>query len=152
MGDPASNPNLEVEVVDLGLAGDTPVVVLIAPWTLCGLAQSPDGGLPQTLRVGHRDRPVLANEVDSIGMYQSVILVPDVSGYSNQEQARTEAERLGAGFRQAVESARVELTQVRDNSRRRLLKGLATDVPSSATSGTAYGTPSGTGPSPAGNG
>ena len=42
-GDPAANPRLKVEVLDPEMAGDTPTLVLITPWTLNGMAFPPDG-------------------------------------------------------------------------------------------------------------
>lgn len=122
-GDPAANPSLDVEVLGISVAHDTPVLVLVAPWTLCGLAQPPDGRLTSTLRVRSRPHPALLNEVDSIGSYWSVVLVPDVSAYLGHDQARSAAEELAEPFRTAVEKVRLELTQVEDETRRALLKG-----------------------------
>lgn len=140
-GDPAANPNLQVEVVGAGLAADTPVLVLVAPWTLCGLAAPPDGRLPSALRVGHRQYPVLVNEVDGLGEYHSVILVPDVSRYPDQDQILKEAATLAAEFRLAVERAREEMTEVPDADRRAFFRtakgGAETDEPAR----TAFGNP-----------
>ena len=122
-GDPAANDSLEVEISQKSMAHDTPVLILIAPWTLCGMAQPPDGAFPDDLKIGHSHYPALRNEVASIGRYWSVLLAPDVSGYGSQDEARSLAERLFDPFRSAVEKARLEATEVEDSSRRRLLKG-----------------------------
>lgn len=141
--DPASNPCMSVEVIGAATAKDTPVVILIAPWTLCGLALPPDGRLTSTLRVGHSHYPTIVNEVDEIGTYWSVMLVPDVSGYTSQEEARQEAQSLAEPFRQAVEKARQELTEVADADRRSLFNAVAGRPDSAAPAGTAFGTPDG---------
>lgn len=139
--DPAANPAIEVEVVGIGMAADTPVVVLIAPWTLCGLALPPHGGLPDSLRIGHRHHPVLANVVDEIGSYYTVVLVPDVSGYLCQEDIRTAAVPLADQFRMAVQRAREEMTQVADGDRRALLKAASMQSAPATKSRTAFGDP-----------
>jgi hypothetical protein len=140
-GDPAANPNLGVEVIDAGVAHDTPVVILIAPWTLAGLATPPDGQLPSALRVGARHCPALANEVPGIGSYWSVILVPDVSGYRSQDQARAVAMSLVEPFHVAVEKARQELTQVTDPGKRALLSRVRMQGEPVGPARTAFGTP-----------
>jgi hypothetical protein len=122
-GDPAANDRLRVEITAKSLALDTPVLILLAPWTLCGLAQPPDGNLEVNLKVGHSHYPALKNDVASIGPYWSVLLVPDVSGYESQDEARSAADRLFEPFRSAVEKIRAESTEVKDESRRALLKG-----------------------------
>jgi hypothetical protein len=141
--DPASNPCMSVEVIGAATAKDTPVVILIAPWTLCGLALPPDGRLVSTLRVGHSHYPALVNEVDKIGSYWSVMLVPDVSGYTSQEEARHKAQSLAEPFCQAVEKARQELTEVADADRRSLFNTVAGKPESAAPVGTAFGSPDG---------
>jgi hypothetical protein len=119
--DPSANRNLSVEVVGDAIAGDTPVLVVVAPWTLCGLAEPPDGRLLPTLRVGPRHYPAFDVEVDGIGAYWSVVLVPDVSDYKSQDEARAVAEPLAIRFKAAVERVRAEITGVTDPSRRSLL-------------------------------
>ena len=143
--DPAANPYLSVEIVGAGLADDTPVCVLIAPWTLCGLAAPPDARLPSALRIRNRHYPALSNEVDPIGSYWSVLLVPDVSHYAHQDELRVVAESLAVDFQKAVEKARRELTQVADRDRRLLLKGGSTRAGAVAVE-TAFGDPNGTKP------
>jgi hypothetical protein len=144
--DPAANSALAVEVVGVGMAHDTPVVVLIAPWTLCGLAIPPDGRLPTSLRIGPANYPVLRNDVDAIGSYFSVILVPDVSGYLRQQDVRAVAEPLAEKLRVAVEKAREELTEVADRDRRSLLLGATPRSGQTRSPATAFGNPLGTGP------
>lgn len=122
-GDPAANDSLRVEIVRESVAHDTPVLTLIAPWTLCGLAQPPDGRIVSKLKVGHNHYPVLENEVTGIGRYWSVLLVPDVSGYRSQDEARSVADELFEPFRSAIEKTRLESMEVEDGSRRTLLKG-----------------------------
>lgn len=140
-GDPAANASLGVEVIDAGTAHDTPVVILIAPWTLAGLATPPDGQLPSALRVGARHCPALANEVAGIGSYWSVILVSDVSGYRSQDEARVVATSYVEPFRLAVEKARQELTQVADPGRRSLFGKTWVEGRPMGRAPTAFGTP-----------
>lgn len=139
-GDAAANENLRVEITDEAVAHDTPVLILVAPWTLCGLAQPPDGRLATDLRIGHSHYPALENELASIGRYWSVLLVPDVSGYGSQDAARSVAGDLFEPFRSAVEKVRLELSEVEDASRRKLLKGQAPVTPLRST---AFGAPAG---------
>jgi hypothetical protein len=141
-GDPSSNENLRVEITDTGVAHDTPVLILVAPWTLCGLAQPSDGRLATDLRLGHNHYPALENELASVGRYWSVLLVPDVSGYGSQDEARSVARDLFEPFRSAVEKVRLEISEIEDASRRRLLLGQTPIVP---TRSTAFGAPDGEG-------
>jgi hypothetical protein len=138
-GDPAANPSLDVEVLGISVAHDTPVLVLVAPWTLCGLAEPPDGRLTSTLRVRSRPYPALLNEVDSIGSYWSIVFIPDVSTYLGHDQARAAALEFAEPFRTAVAKVRLELTQVEDETRRALLKGKSAKASSPAR--TPFGKP-----------
>jgi hypothetical protein len=140
-GDPAANASLGVEVIDAGMAHDTPVVILIAPWTLAGLATPPDGQLPSALRVGARHCPALANQVAGIGSYWSVLLVPDVFSYRSQDEARAVATSYVEPFRLAVEKARRELTQVTDAGRRSLFSKTWGERGPMGPASTAFGTP-----------
>lgn len=124
-GDPAANQVLQVEIAGKSMARDTPVLILLAPWTLCGLAKPPDGGFVDNLRVNHSHYPALRNDVAGIGRYWSVLLVPDVSGYQSQDEARSAAQELFGPFRSAVEKIRTESSEVEDKSRRALLTGRA---------------------------
>ncbi|MGD2101571.1 MAG: [NiFe]-hydrogenase assembly chaperone HybE [Acidimicrobiia bacterium] len=123
--DPASNPNLGVEVLGVTTARDTPTMVVITPWTVIGLAFPPDGGLPSELRIDHHHYPVLANEVEAIGQYHSVLLIPDVSGYADQAVVREEVMALLPGLVRAVEKWRGEHVEVADSERRAFVRNLA---------------------------
>lgn len=123
-GDPASNPNLTVEVLGATYAMDTPVMLVITPWTVMGMAFPPDGHLPAGLRIDHRHYPVIANEVDTIGRYHSVLLIPDVSDYRDQAPARDDALALLPGLRKAIERCRNEKVGVADMERRALVRNL----------------------------
>lgn len=139
-GDPVSNPRLRVEIAAHDLAHDTPVVTLIAPWTLIGIAAPPDGLMTTSLRIGPNHYPVLGNEVADIGRYFSVILVPDVSEMSSQEAAQETAAPLAVQFSQAVARARMEMTEVEDHARRASFKRIAGGAPP-AERATGYGNP-----------
>lgn len=123
-GDPASNPNLEVEVLGTTMALDTPLMLVITPWTVMGMAFPPDGRLPSGLRIDHRHHPVLANEVDAVGPYHSVLLVPDVSGYTDQAAVRENALELLPGLTHAIERWRSQQVEVADSERRALVRNL----------------------------
>jgi hypothetical protein len=94
-------------------------------------------------RIEHSHYPALVNEVDEIGDYWSVMLVPDVSGYTSQEEARQKAKSLAEPFRRAVEKARQELTEVADADRRSLFNAVAGKPESAAPAATAFGNPDG---------
>lgn len=120
-GDPAANGSLEVEVLGAALAGDIPVVMLITPWTLNGLAFPADDRFPEHLVVNARRYPVFAHELDEVGSYRSVNLVPDVSNLRSQDEARRLASELAEPFRNAVARARDE-ADVPNPERRRLFR------------------------------
>lgn len=124
-GDPASNESLTVEVLGVSMALDTPVMIVITPWTVMGMAFPPDGLLPTGLRIDHRHYPVLANEVDGLGQYRSVLLIPDVSDYRDQAKVRDDALALLPGLLRAVGGCRKERVGVVDPDRRALVRGLA---------------------------
>jgi hypothetical protein len=119
-GDPAANVALEVEVAGSGVADDTPVLILITPWTLNGLAFPPDDRFPSSLIVNKRRYPVFAHELDDLGRYQSVNLVPDVSNLTSQEDARRIAAELVEPFLEAVTRFR-HVAEVPNPSRRNIL-------------------------------
>lgn len=123
-GDPASNPNLTVEVMGADVALDTPVMIVITPWTVMAMAFPPDGRLPAELRIDHRHYPVLANAVDAIGRYHSVLLIPDVSDYRDQTAVRDDAKALITGLLGAIEGWRNEKVGVADSERRALVRNL----------------------------
>lgn len=140
-GDPVCNTGLSVEVAGAAVAYDTPVMVLIAPWTITGLAFPPDGWLPAKLRVGHHHHPVLQNQMDGIGSYHAVLLETDVSGYADQAAARADASSIAARLAEAVEKARREHVEVEDQSRRALAGRLAGRSRPRAIEETPFGVP-----------
>lgn len=95
--DPLANPVLEVEVIPAavveGPAGTQSVVVLITPWGMNGLVL-PGVDLPPELHVAGVRRAFMPVEVPETGPYAQIGLVPDVSKYTSQEQARTIAESM----------------------------------------------------------
>ena len=139
-GDPASNANLSVEVLGVSMALDTPVMIVITPWTVMGMVFPPDALLPTGLRIDHRHYPVLANEVDGVGRYQSVLLIPDVSDYRDQSAVRGDALALLPGLLRAVEHSRNEKVGVVDPDRRALARGLA-GRPDPGTPASPFGDP-----------
>lgn len=91
--EPFLNPELSVEVVPAleftGPYGRQSVLVLITPWGISGLVL-PGRGLPESMPVSNSRRPVMiVEEVRETGPYAQVVLAPDVSRYTTQEQART---------------------------------------------------------------
>lgn len=108
-GDPVANPRLHFEVVDLGVAADTPVLVLVTPWTLNGLAFPPDGAFPEWLEIDGRRHRVHADALEGLGTYRCVDLAPDVSHLPSQAHARKVAHAMGDAFFSAVERARLDL-------------------------------------------
>lgn len=129
LGDPAANPKLKVEVVEAEMVGDTPTLILITPWTVNGLVFPPDGRRLAALVVGERRLPVFETTVEPIGTYQSVNLVPEVSGFASPSSAREAAQRVAGPFRAAVVRAR-EAQQVANPSRRDLFGRLGGQAPS----------------------
>jgi hypothetical protein len=106
--DPTTNPRLGIEVIDAGVAFDTPTFVLITPWTLSGLAFPPDERFPESLEINgkvHRAYPI---EVPALGRHRSVNLVSDMSDLRSFGQAREVARCLAPLFRAAVAKAREE--------------------------------------------
>ncbi len=122
-GDPNWNPNLIVEVLAPAMVGQTPTLVLIAPWTISGMIFLADGTGMTELTVGKRRFAVGVDSIDAIGTYASVNLVPDVSGLADQEDARHAAMALALPFQEAVARALQERT-VADPTRRDLFRRL----------------------------
>jgi NiFe hydrogenase assembly chaperone HybE-like protein len=120
--DPPSNPHLGIEVLDSGVAYDTPTFVLITPWTLNGLAFPPDDRFPETLEIAAKPHRAYPIEVPALGRHRAVNLVPDVSTLPTSAYARAVAEAMAPAFRVAVAKAR-EAINAPDRSRRRLLQG-----------------------------
>lgn len=125
--DPATNPKLTVEVVDAGMAGDTPTLIVITPWTLNALAFPPDDRFPLTIRMSGREYAAYPIELPEVGPYRSFVLAPDVSLLPSAVHARKVARMMAPLFRDAVERARRDGT-ARDASRRGHLNGRPTCV------------------------
>lgn len=121
MGDPLLNPKLKVEVVAEAMAGDTPSLVLITPWTINGMAFPPDGTLPDALTIGGRAYPVFTADIEGIGLTHSVNLAATVATMSSHEGARSAALAVAGPFQEALARAR-EAAQVTDPGKRRLFR------------------------------
>ncbi len=126
-GDPVSNPNLRVEVVAASEAGPGPVVVVVTPWTVNAMVFPVDTAaeerLPATFRLAGSARRVLANEIEGLGRYLSVNLIPDVSTFTDQDEARAAAAEMGGVFLTQLTAAWEE-GSVENPSRRDLFKRL----------------------------
>ncbi len=101
-GDKAVNAALEVAVTDVLVAGDTPTIVLLTPWTLNGLAFPPDDRLPEHCEVAGKTRQVYRNSLAGLGEYYSVNLVPNVSTIASQHEALTLAHSFAEPWRDVV--------------------------------------------------
>ncbi|WP_327347456.1 [NiFe]-hydrogenase assembly chaperone HybE [Streptomyces europaeiscabiei] len=91
MGDPATDPRLAVEVLGARLAADTPMLVVVTPWTMNGLVFPPDDTFPDELTIAGRRRSVYVTELAPLGRCRSVDLVADVSRLAGPEPARPHA-------------------------------------------------------------
>jgi len=96
--DPLINQELEVEVLEAGVVdgpfGAQSAVIVITPWGMNGIVL-PGRGLPESMVVVGVRRPVMVlDEVPETGPYAQISLVPDVSKYTSQQQARTIAESM----------------------------------------------------------
>lgn len=120
-GDAATNPRLKVEVLEPAVVADTPTLVLITPWTLNGLFFPPVDVSARELVIDGERRPVFVNEIEELGRYLSVNLVPDVSNLQSPREARETARRLAEPFRNAVTALRDGET-VADPSKRELFR------------------------------
>ena len=116
---PASVPNAEreagvgVEVIDAGIAFDTPTYVLVARWIIAGLAFPPDDRFPSALLIDGEVRAVHSARLSELGSYRTVSLAPLGSHFPSQAHARKLAERFAPGFRRAVLQGRALVTAVR---------------------------------------
>jgi hypothetical protein len=119
-GDQAANAALQVTVTDVLIAGDTPTIVLLTPWTLNGLAFPPDDRLPEHCEVAGRTRPVYRNSLAGLGEYYSVNLVPNVSRIATQDEALSLAHSLAEPWRDVVAKLRDALSAA-NPTRRQLL-------------------------------
>lgn len=106
-GDPAANPRLRVEVVGAAIAADTPVLVLVTPWTINGLAFPPDGEFPDRLELAGKKYPVWSHELDGVGPYRMLGLLGSVACLQNPAEARELASAMAEPFRRAVEAVRL---------------------------------------------
>lgn len=95
--DPLTNPNLEVEVLEVGeLSGDfgtQSVLILITPWAINGMVL-PGRGLPSAMQTAEAERTWQHVELPETGPYAQITLVSDVAKYTTQAQARTIAESM----------------------------------------------------------
>lgn len=100
---------IEVDVIDAGIAGDTPTFILLTPWTINGLAFPPDQRFSVALEIDGATRPVYSIERSMLGPYRAVNLAPLGSHFPSAVHARHFAERAAPKFRRAVEEARAIL-------------------------------------------
>jgi hypothetical protein len=103
---------IEVEVIDAGIALDTPTFILLTPWTINGLAFPPDRRFPTAIEVDGTIHPVYSIERSKLGPYLAVNLAPLGSHFPSAAHALHFAERAGPRFRQAVREARALSTIV----------------------------------------
>jgi hypothetical protein len=97
---------IEVDVIDAGIALDTPTFILLTPWTINGLAFPPDQSFPVAIEVDGATRPVYSIEHSPLGPYRAVNLAPVGSHFPSAVHARHFAERAVPRFRRAVAEAR----------------------------------------------
>ena len=101
---------IEVDVIDAGIALDTPIFILLTPWTINGLAFPPDQRFPVAIEIDGETHPIYSIERSRLGPYRAVNLAPIGSHFPSAAHARHFAERAGPKFRRAVEEARALLT------------------------------------------
>ncbi|MEK6227194.1 MAG: hypothetical protein AABM40_12995 [Chloroflexota bacterium] len=97
---------IEVDVIDAGIALDTPTFILLTPWTINGLAFPPDKSFPVGIEIDGVTHPMYSIEHSTLGRYQAVNLAPLGSHFPSPVHARHFAERAAPKFRRAVEEAR----------------------------------------------
>lgn len=97
---------IDVEVIDGGVAFDTPTYILVTPWTINGLAFPPDDDFPSGLQIDGRVRSVYSIEQSELGPYRAVNLAPLGSHFPSGAHARKVAHAFAPVFRRAVEEAR----------------------------------------------
>ncbi len=108
-GDPVANPRLRVETVAPAVVLDTMTVVLVTPWTLNGLFCPPSTAVPpEWLDVSGRPRRVFPGQIEGVGRYLSVHLLPDVSHLQSPQQVRTMAAAFAGPFGASVRQWRTE--------------------------------------------
>ncbi len=104
--DPERDLRLGIEVIDAGVAHDTPTFVLITPWALNGLAFPPDDRFPETLEIDGATHRAHSIEVPALGRHRTVSIVADISHLPSLGHARALAETIAPAFRAAVAKAR----------------------------------------------
>ncbi len=123
-GDPATNPNLHVEVIEAQPIAGGVVLVVIAPWTISGILFLEDETFSDTIIIDGRRLPVLVNEVPSLGRYWSVVVVREVGSLTSQDEAREIVAAVMVPFLEAVAEATAN-AGIEDQSRRDLFRTLA---------------------------
>lgn len=103
----------DVEVIDAGVAYDTPTFVLITPLTIDGLAFPPDHEFPGGLQIDGEIRLVYSVRTSDLGPYRSVNLAPVGSHFPSPAHALKTAERLAPEFCRAVRGARLLIGALR---------------------------------------
>ncbi|HUK70822.1 MAG TPA: [NiFe]-hydrogenase assembly chaperone HybE [Streptosporangiaceae bacterium] len=106
LGDPAANPRLLVDVLDPVVVADTPTVLLLAPWTINGLAFPPDDQFPDMLELAGRRRTVFRVEMADLGPFRSVNLPVEPAGLRSMAQARGLTRSWATHLHEAVRGAR----------------------------------------------
>jgi hypothetical protein len=97
---------IEVDVIDAGIALDTPTFILLTPWTIDGLAFPPDRSFPVAIEIDGTTHPVYSIVRSKLGPYRAVNLAPLGSHFPSAVHARHFAERAAPKFRRAVGEAR----------------------------------------------
>lgn len=97
---------LTVDVLDAGVAFDTPTYILVTPWTINGLAFPPDEDFPAAIEIDDQIHVVYSVTRSELGPYRAVNLAPVGSHFPSPAHARRFAEMSARRFRRAVEEAR----------------------------------------------
>ena len=103
---------IEVDVIDAGVALDTPTFILLTPWTINGLAFPPDDSFPVAIEIDGATHPVYSIVRSELGPYRAVNLAPLGSHFPSATHAHHFAERAAPRFRKAVAEARALRTIV----------------------------------------
>jgi hypothetical protein len=105
----------DVEVIDAGVAYDTPTFVLITPLTIDGLAFPPDPEFPGGLDIDGEIRVVHSVRTSDLGPYRAVNLAPVGSHFPSPAHALKTAERVAPEFSRAVRGARLLIGALRSH-------------------------------------
>ena len=97
---------IEVDVIDAGIALDTPTFILLTPWTINGLAFPPDHSFPVAIEIDRATHPVYSISHSKLGPYRAVNLAPLGSHFPSAVHAHHFAEVAAPKFRRAVAEAR----------------------------------------------